>query len=192
MTSIRRVISEKRMAVAAAGILVLADLLLYGLAVQPARTGVVAARQRAARATEDHAARETDLRAARARLERVNRASAQLKKFHAEVLPHDLARARTLTYPQLASLAARHDLSLERRTSDHDPDEDARLDRLRTTLQLAGRYGDIRRFVEAIETAPDFLIIDEIALSRREAESDGALVVTLGVSTYFPAAEGAS
>ena len=69
---------------------------------------------------------------------------------------------------------------------------DARLDRLRTTLQLAGRYGDIRRFVEAIETAPDFLIIDEIALSRREAESDGALVVTLGVSTYFPAAEGAS
>ena len=192
MTPIRRVISEKRMAVTAVGLLVLADLLLYGLAVQPAQTGVVAARQRAARATEDHAAREADLHAARGRLERVDRASAQLRKFHAEVLPHDLAGARALTYPQLAALAARHGLSLERRTSDHDRDEDARLDRLRTTLQLAGRYGDIRRFVEAIETAPDFLIIDEIALSRRETEANGALVVTLGVSTYFPAAEGAS
>ena len=192
MMPFRRVLAEKRIAVTAAGIIVLADLLLYGLAVQPVRTGVARARQRAAQAIEDRAAREADLDAARGRLAGVTRAREQLQQFHAEVLPHDLAQARSLTYPQLAELAARHDLSLERRTSDQDWDQNARLGRLRTTLQLEGRYGDIRRFIEAIETAPDFLIIDEVALSQREAEPGRGLVVTLGVSTYFPVDEGSS
>ena len=191
MTPIRRVLAEKRMAVAAAGIVVLADLLLYGLAVRPAWTRVAQARERAAQAIEDQAAREADLHAARARLAGIARAGERLRKFHAEVLPHDLAQARALTYPQLAALAARQGLRLERRTSDHDGDQDAQLGRLRTTLRLAGSYAAIRRFIEAIETAPDFLVIDEIALSRRETEPGGALVVTLGVSTYFPLAGGA-
>lgn len=192
MTPLRRVLAEKRIAVMVAGIVVLADALLYGLAVQPARAGVVRARQRAAQAVEDHAAREADLSAARARLAGVSRAGDQLRQFHAEVLPHDMAQARSLTYPQLAGLAARYGLRLERRTADHDWDGDTRLGRLRTTLQLAGPYGDIRRFIEAIETAQNFLIIDEIALSRRETERSGELVVTLGASTYFPADEGPS
>ena len=192
MMPFRRVLAEKRIAVTVSGIVVLADLLLYGLVVQPARAGIIRARQRAAQAVEDHAAREADLNAARARLAGVTRAGDQLRQFHAEVLPHDLAQARSLTYPQLAELAARHGVSLERRTADHDWDQDTRMGRLRTTLQLAGPYGDIRRFIEAIETAQNFLIIDEIALRQREMEPGGELVVTLGASTYFPADEGPS
>lgn len=191
MTMLRRVLAEMRIAVAAAGIFVLADLMLYGFAVQPARTGVERANERAARATRDVAARAGELDAARARLAGVERAGAQLRKFHAEVLPRNLAHARELTYPRLAALAVQFDLALERRTNEHDWDEDARLGRLRTTLRLAGRYGAIRRFVEAVETAPAFLIIDAIALSQRDAESGDGLIVTLGVSTYFGSPTGA-
>ena len=61
---------------------------------------------------------------------------------------------------------------------------------MRATLRLAGRYGDIRRFIEAVETGSDFLIIDAIALTRRDTEPGDGLVVTLGVATYFAAPAG--
>ena len=191
MTLFRRVLAEKRVAFAAVGVVVLADVLLYGLAVQPARSGVERTRQRAAQAARDVAARTVDVQAAQARLAGARRAGEQLERFHAEVLPADLARARDLTYPRLADLASRFGLGLERRTSEHDRDAAARLDRMRTTLRMAGRYGDLRRFIEAVEAGPDFLIIDAIALSRRAAEPGGELVLTLGVATYFPGREGA-
>lgn len=189
MTPFRRVLAEKRIAFAAAGIVLLADLLLYVLAVQPARAGVRQAGERAAQAAGDAAARTADVVAARARLAGARRAGEQLGQFRAEVLPRDLAQARDLTYPRLAALAGRFGLDLERRTSELDEDDVTRFRRLEATLRLAGRYGDIRRFIEAVETAPEFLIIDAIALSRGDRQRGDGLVVTLGVATYFPAAE---
>lgn len=189
MTPFRRVLAEKRIAFAAVGIVLLVDLLLYLLAVQPARAGVRQAGERAAQAAGDATARAADVAEARARLTGARRAGGQLRQFRAEVLPRDLAQARDLTYPRLAVLAGRFGLDLERRTSELDEDEDARFRRLEATLRLAGRYGDIRRFIEAIETGPEFLIIDAIALSRRDTERGDGLVVTLGVATYFPVAE---
>ena len=189
MTPFRRVLAEKRLAFAATGIVLLADLLLYVLAVQPARTGVGQAGERAAQAAADAAARSADVADARARLDGTRRAGEQLRRFHAEVLPRDLAQARDLTYPRLAVLAGRFGLELERRTSDLERDEYERFGRLEATLRLAGRYGDIRRFIEAVETGPEFLIIDAIALSRRDTERGDGLVVTLGVATYFPVSE---
>jgi hypothetical protein len=107
------------------------------------------------------------------------------------VLPRDLAQARDLTYPRLAALAERLGLAMERRTSDYEWNEAARLGRLEATLRLAGRYGDIRRFIEALETGPDFLIIEAISLSRRDAQPDEGLVVSLSVATYFTTRAGA-
>ena len=189
MTPFRRVLAEKRIAFAAVGIVLLADLSLYVLAVQPARAGVGQAAARAAQAAGDAAARTADVEGARARLAGTRRAGEQLGQFRADVLPPDLAQARDLTYPRLAVLASRFGLDLERRTSELDEDPDARFRRLEATLRLAGRYGDIRRFIEALETGPEFLIIDAIALSSRDAERGDGLVVTLGVATYFPVAE---
>lgn len=189
MTPFRRVLVEKRVAFAAAGIVLLADLLLYVLAVQPARAGVRQAAMQAAQAAGDAAARAVDVENARARLAGARRAGEQLTRFHADVLPRDLAQARDLTYPHLAALAGRFGLDLERRTSELDEDRDVPFRRLEATLRLAGPYGDIRRFIEAIETGPEFLIIDAIALSRRDTERGDGLVVTMGVATYFPAPE---
>ena len=187
MTLVRRVLAEKRLAVAAVGIALLADLLLYVLAVQPARAAVEQAGARAAQAARDAAARKADVEQARARLDGARRASEQLARFRADVLPRNLAEARELTYPRLALLAERFGLDLERRTSELVADEDARFRRLEATLRLAGSYGDIRRFIEALETGPEFLVIDAIALSRRDLDRGDGLVLTLGVATWFPA-----
>lgn len=191
MTPLRRVLAEKRMAVSAVGLIVLADVLLYGLAVYPATVAVERAGQRVAQATQDVAARTADVEAARARLAGVRRSGEQLRQFHADVLPGDLAQARGLTYPRLAALAERTGLALERRTSDYEWDEDAQLGWLRVTLRLAGRYADIRRFIEAVETEPEFLLIDAIALSARDTTSAGGLVVLLDVATCFTGPVGA-
>ena len=191
MTLFRRVLAEKRLAFGAAGLIVLADIVLYGLAVQPAQVAVGRARQRAEQATRDVAARVADAETARARLSGIRRTREQLRQFQADVLPRDLAQARDLTYPSLAALADRLGLAMERRTSEYEWDDAARLGRLQATLRLAGRYGDIRRFIEALETGPEFLIIEAISLSRRDAQSDDGLVVSLGVATYFTTRAGA-
>ena len=58
------------------------------------------------------------------------------------------------------------------------------LARLRTRVVLAGEYEDIRQFIYELETAPEFILIEEVILSQGDA-SDEALVLTLGVSTYY-------
>ena len=185
MSLARRMAREKRIALAAVGAVLLADALLYGLAVYPLRAGVAGAGARAAAAAATLSAREADLGAAQARLAAQTRAGEQLRQFHDEVLPRDLAEARSITYPRLAALAARLGLVLERRTSASEQGDDDRLGRLRTNMLMAGDYADIRRFIEALETAPEFLVIEEVVLSQRDEASDAGLVLTLGLSTYY-------
>lgn len=191
MNLVRRVLSEKRLAVGAVGIALLVDVLLFGLAVRPLRAGVTQARARAAAAAERLVAGAAALAAARAQQGDRERAGAELRQFYDVVLPQDLAGARSVTYSRLAALAARLGLALERRTSASDREAGDRLGRLRTNMLLAGEYENIRRFIEALETAPEFLVIEEVVLSQRQEASDSELVLTLGLSTYYVAESGA-
>ena len=190
MSLVRRVAREKQIALAVVGSVLVFDVLLYGLAVRPLRAAVARADARVAAASVALSEREADAGAAQARLANRTRAGEQLRRFYDEVLPQDLTAARSITYPRLAALAARLGLVLERRTSAGEPGTDGRLARLRTNLLLAGEYSDIRRFIETLETAADFLVIEEVVLSQREAASDGRLVLTLGLSTYYPGEDG--
>ncbi len=190
MSLVRRIAREKRILLAAVGTVLLGDLLLYGLAVYPLRAAAARAGARAAGAAGTLSASEADLGAARTRLATQARVEEQLREFYDAVLPRDLAEARSITYPRLASLADRLGLVLERRTSASDRG-DGELERLRTNMLLAGEYADIRRFIEALETAPEFLVIEEVVLSQREEASEAGLVLTLGLSTYYRAESGA-
>lgn len=191
MNLVRRIAREKRIALAVVGIVLLADVLLYGLAVYPLRGAVARAGARAASASGTLSASEAHVGAARTRLAAQTRAGEQLRAFYDTVLPQDLAEARSITYPRLASLAARLGLLLERRTSASDRGDDGELGRLRTNMLLAGEYADIRSFIEALETAPEFLVIEEVVLSQREEASDAGLVLRLGLSTYYRVEKGA-
>ena len=111
-------------------------------------------------------------------------ADSELQRFYTDVLPVDLAGARSISSPFLVRLAEDANLVLERRTSVSERERESRLARLRTTMVLAGEYEDIRQFIYELETAPEFILIEEVILSQGD-ESDEEIVLTLGVSTYY-------
>ncbi len=187
---VRRVTAEKRMMVAlvAAGLIV--DAGLYALAVYPRTVMVENARRRAAAAGANLEAARQRFESARLAADGRARADAELRTFHEEILPRDLAAARALTFARLAALAADHGLLMERRASAPERDEDSRLARLRVSMLLSGAYRDMRRFVHALETAPEFLVIEEIVLSQGD-ETEAGEVLSLGLSTYYRHADDA-
>lgn len=180
----RRIVSEKRMLVGLVAIGLIADAGLYGLAVYPWTLKVDVADRRANAAAANLEAARRRFESARLAAEDRSRAEMELRAFHQEILPRDLAGARSLTLSRLAALADDHDLSMERRASVPDRGEDSSLARLQVSMLLRGAYRDIRRFIHAIETAPEFLIIEEIVLSQGD-EAEAGEVLGLGLSTYY-------
>ena len=179
-----RIVSEKRTIVGLVAVGLLVDVGLYGLAVYPWTLRVESADRRATMATANLEAAQQRYEIARLAAEGKKRAEAELRAFHQQVLPRDLAAARSLTFARLAALADEHGLLMERRASAPGREEDSRLARLQVTALLSGAYRDIRRFIHAIETAPEFLIIEEIVLSQGD-EAAGGEVLSLGLSTYY-------
>ena len=51
-------------------------------------------------------------------------------------------------------------------------------------MLLSGAYRDIRRFIHALETAPEFVVIEEIVLSQGD-ETEAGEVLSLVLSTYY-------
>ena len=56
--------------------------------------------------------------------------------------------------------------------------------KLTATLVLTGEYRNIRRFIHSLETAPEFLVIENVALSQG-SERDRGLSVVVKVATYY-------
>lgn len=180
----RRVIAEKRLLVSLVAIGLGVDAALYGLAIYPWTLRVETAGRRAAAAATSLEVARQQFEESRRAADGKNRAEAELRTFHHEILPQDLAAARTLTFARLAALAEDHDLLMERRASAAERDEDSRLARLQVSMLLSGAYRDIRRFIHALETAPEFVIIEEIVLSQGD-ETETGEVLSLGLSTYY-------
>lgn len=181
---VRRILSEKRMLAGLAAVGLLADAGLYGLAVYPWTLRVEGAGRRAEAAEANLEAARQRFEAARLAADGEHRTERALRAFHQQFLPRDLAGARSLTLARLAALADDHGLVMQRRSSASRREDGSLLARLQVSMLLSGAYRDIRRFVHAIETAPEFLVIDEIFL-RQGGEADGGEVLGLELSTYY-------
>lgn len=181
---IRRVIAEKRVVALLLAIGLIVDAGLYALVVYPAFVRVENAGLRAAAAAAGLEEARRRFETARLAADGMARAEAGLLAFHREILPRDLAGARALTFARLAALASEHGLLMERRASATDREDDSLLARLQVSMLLSGAYRDIRRFIHALETAPEFLVIEEIVLSRGD-ESEAGEVLNLVLSTYY-------
>ena len=186
MTLLTRIFREKRALVTTVAMILAVDVLLYVVAIYPLSNRVSQAETRAARA-------EAQLGQAQATNDAVSEtrtnktiADSELQRFYTDVLPVDLPHARSISSPFLVRLAEDTNLVLERRTSVPEKERGSLLARLRTTMVLAGEYEDIRQFIYELETAREFILIEEVILSQGD-ESDEELVLTLGVSTYYRA-----
>jgi len=160
------------------------DLGLYAFAVYPWLNKVSQAQTQAAAAEGRLADAKTGFASVSQTSSDKTNADNQLRRFYDDVLPRDLAGARSISASFLTRLADDTNLVLERRTSDPEKDRESLLARLRTTMVLAGEYEDIRQFIYELESASEFILIEEVLLSQA-AELGEGLVLTLGVSTYY-------
>jgi Tfp pilus assembly protein PilO len=111
------------------------------------------------------------------------RASAELATFYGDVLPQGLSGARRLTYLRLAQLARQSNLRLESSRATDTVDRGSTLSQLTIQMQLTGSWDDIRGFLHELETAPEFVVIDNVQLA--EGDEGGTLSLNLSLSTYY-------
>jgi hypothetical protein len=185
MTLGQRILREKRGPVLplAAGLLI--NLAVYGFVVYPLGVRSTTAVQRAATAAGVREAAERDMAAATALVAGKSTADQELATFYQKVLPANLDEARRLTYARLPALVRKANVKFEERRSDFDEQrqKSSRLGRLQTRIVLEGDYESLRQLLYELETTPEFLIVDDVALGQ--PDSAKPLTLTLDVSTYY-------
>ena len=186
MTLGRRVFVEKRALVLPLVIAALANLAVYGLVVYPLRAKSRGAATRATNAVTSLKAAEADFASAKELVNGKARAEEELTTFYGKVLPADQLAALRLTYGPLPLLAKKANVKILSRRWNADTDKkDTRLARLVVGVALEGDYEAFRRFIYDLETAPEFVIVDDLKIAMVDEKKP--LVFSLELSTYYPA-----
>jgi len=181
-----RVLSEKRRLVVPLVAGILANVLLFGLVVFPLSRQVARAEAEANAQHDRLNKARQDHRSAKATVAGKQQADAALQKFYKDVLPVSPSVARTLTYTRLAQLAEQANVRLEQGANAVAHEKGSSLSKLTTTYTLAGEYRDVRRFIYSLETTPEFVVLENVALSSPGEQAAGrGLAVKLDIATYF-------
>jgi Tfp pilus assembly protein PilO len=185
----RRVLAEHRRIILPLLVILLANILLYGVGVYPLaqRVANIEQRNREAAQSLDQAQREHD--AARGALTGKERATVELATFYKDVLPADLPGARNLTYLRLNQLARDAGLKLTNLDVERKPERDSTLERLQISLTLEGGYNAIRSFIYQLDTAPEFVVIDDVSLTD-DIGVQQAHRLSMRLSTFYSKASG--
>ena len=184
----QRILREHQAVVLAIVASLLINLLTYVLVVQPRGVKAAGAADRAASAQGARTAAEGELAAAQALVTGKSRADEKLSAFYQEVLPAGREAARRMMDQQLPALADQTGVRWLKRTSEAAIAKDGRLGQLTTTMVLEGEYAELRHFIYAVESAPYFIIVEDVMLA--EARPNEALTLTVRLSTYFRVANG--
>lgn len=187
----RRVMAENRGIVTTLAVALAANVLAYFLIVRPLEAKSTGAADRAAAAANTLSAAERELAQADALVTGKARADEELDAFYKKVLPADLTAARRMTYASLPALARKAGVRYEARTTSVEAvDRDRHLERMAIRMVLQGEYDNLRQFIYALESAPEFVIIDDVVLV--EGTGDEPLRLTIDLSTYYRVTPNAS
>ena len=181
----RRLLSDHRRVILPLAIAFGVNVLVYAFGVYPLSQRVANVEQRNQAAEQALALARREHDAARGALVGKERATVELATFYKEVLPPDLAGARRLTYLRLSQLV--REAGLQFKTSQYEQntaDRESTLERLRIQLQVQGSWENIRTLIYQLDTAPEFVVIDNIVLSEGRAEG-GVLELAMELSTYY-------
>ena len=179
----RRVFAENRKPIIWLAAALVINVLVYAFGVYPLSQRVTNVTQRNETAAQALAAASQEHEQASGALSGKDQAITKLAKFYTEVLPTSLASARQLTHLRLAQMARMHGLRYGRASSEPVPDKDSKLTQLKVEMSLGGTYAGVRAFLHDLETAPQFVVIDNVVLA--ESEADDRIELTLALSTYF-------
>jgi len=187
MTDTRRVLTEKRRLILPIAIALVVNVALSAIVLYPLSKKVAGGEQLAQAASNSRAAARRDYDAARATVKGKGQADQELQKFYTDVLPPDLSAARRATFLRIEQLAQKSNLRLERETtSDPKPLRDSQLVKFTYRAYLSGEYRNIRQFIHELETAPEFLVLENVELTQSEVENRG-LNVSVDIATYYRA-----
>jgi len=182
-TLVQRIAREHRRVVVPLAVALSVNVVLYAAVVYPLSQRVANIEQRDRTAEEQLRAAQREHAQARGTLTGKDRAAAELATFYKDVLPSDLSGARRLTHLRLAQLAREANLKFLRDTFVPKLERNRTLTQLKIEMELSGNYGDVRAFIHQLETAPEFVVIDNIELGQ--GADGGPLGVTLHLSTYY-------
>jgi hypothetical protein len=184
MSLTRRILTEKRRYIYPLLAAVILNAALFVGVVVPLSRRVSGGEVQAEAAATALARARRDQAAARSTVTGKASADEELKRFYGAVLPADQRAARSITFSRLNQLVDEADLVRERSNTDTEQQRDSELGKVTATYVLSGPYRNIRRFVHTLETAKEFLILENVVLVQgTEGESD--LIVTVQVSTYY-------
>ena len=179
-----RVLLEKRATLVPLVFALLLNVLAYVVGVRPLQAKSEGAADRAVAASNNLRSAERELSLARDLVSGKAQADDELSAFYQKVLPADLTAARRMTYASLPTLARKSDVRYEARTTVVDEgDHESRLGHMTIRMVLQGDYHDIRRFIYQLESAPDFVIIDDLTLI--EGVGSEPQTLTINLSTYY-------
>jgi Tfp pilus assembly protein PilO len=162
------------------------NVLLYLVVVRPLNQSVATVEQRTLAAEQTRNAAQAEYTRANGTLTGKDRAAKELDTFYSKVLAQDLSGARRLTYGRVQRLAQEH--KLEYQGSRYEPLEERQstLTKLKVNVELTGTYNNMRSFIHAIESAPQFVVIENISLA--EGSNEGSLRLAMDLSTYYRSA----
>jgi hypothetical protein len=188
MTLWRRVYEERKSVVLPVGALIVASIVMLLFVVIPLGASVAASESEAldskmALANALRLDRQTrDARASK------DRADTELRRFYAEVLPRDSATAQKTTNLWLQQAAQDAGLVFQGSHFDSADVRGSKLSRAYTRVTLLGRYTSIRKFLYALETAEEFIVVEKVELAEAggsQPTTAGLLAISLTASTYF-------
>ena len=189
MADVRRIIAEHRRAVWLIAAALILNAALLALVVLPLSQKVRGGEQQSQSAVSELTSARREFNTARATVTGKGQADSELKRFYQDVLPADQSGARRILYLSIDQLAHKSNLTVVRYNFDLDSDRRSSLQKLTMTLNLEGEYNNIRQFIYQLETAPEFRVLESVALAQGEA-GERRLAVTALVSTYFRTANG--
>jgi Tfp pilus assembly protein PilO len=179
-----RVVAEHRRWLIPAGIVLAINVVVLVAVVMPMRRSAESGSSQAAESAAVLNDAIADLKNAEATRDGQSQASTDLERFYGEVLPTNFAAARRITQLRLAQMARAHSVEFQRGAATQEVLRNSPLERLEIKCSLSGDWDDIRQLIHAIETGPDFLVIDNVALTEGEG-GDAPLALQLELSTYY-------
>ncbi len=186
---VRRVVREHRRVLVPLAIALAVNAAAYVAVVNPLSARVANIAEREAAAERELASARRAHAVATGTETGKDTAAKELARFYQEVLPQDLPSARRLTHTRVPQMAKQSNVDFySAAVSPPSRARDSSLIRFMSKVELGGRYRDVRNFIHQIETAPEFVVIDDVALSEEDDEG-GMLQLTLQLSTYYRAAE---
>jgi Tfp pilus assembly protein PilO len=185
MMDLARAFAEKRRLILPIAIAAIVNLAIYAVVIYPRTSSAGALERRAQQAAMTRARAAADLKDAEAIRTGQERAAQQLARFYDSVLPKGQDGARRITYRRLATLADESNLDYDRRTIAINEIRDSALEQMDVTMVLEGEYRDVRRFIHKLETAPEFVVIEDVGLVQ--GEKNAPLTLTVKLSTYYKA-----